>query len=100
MLISRRGVLRGSVLASLAAGSKIFDGFLELVLVGNASAGVGGRMLLRPFAPDGTSDAWPESTRATVRSSLPTGDGTGDSSTPTLSRAVRLDCTRASSEGG
>lgn len=99
MLISRRGVLRGSVLASLGGGSKKFDGFLELVLTGYASAGVGGRALLRFFAPAGTSDVRPESTRATVRSSLTAGDTTGESRTPTLSCAVRLDRPMASSEG-
>ena len=101
MLISRRGVLRGSALASLGGGSKKFaDGFLELVLTGNASAGVGGKALLSPFAPAGTSDVRPESTRATTRSSLTAGDATGESSTPTLSCAVRLVCPKASSEGG
>ena len=100
MLISRRGVLRGSVPASLGGGSKKLDGFLELVLTGNASAGVGGKALLSPFAPAGTSDVRPESTLATVRSSLTAGDATGDSSTPTLSCAVRLDCPKASSDGG
>jgi hypothetical protein len=98
--MSRRGVLRGSVLASLGGGSKKFDGFLELVLTGNASAGVGGKALLSPFAPAGTSDVRPESTRATTRSSLTAGDAVGESSTPILSCAVRLGCPKASSEGG
>jgi hypothetical protein len=57
-------------------------------------------MPLRPFSRVGSNDSRPESTRATVRSSLPIGDGTGESSTPTLSCAVRLDRTRASFEGG
>lgn len=101
MLISRRGVLRGSALASLGGGSKKFaDGFLELVLTGYASAGVGGKALLSPFAPAGTSDVRPESTRATARSSLAAGDATGESSTPTLSWAARLERPSESSEGG
>ena len=98
--MSRRGVLRGSVLASLGGESKKFDGLLELVLTGKASAGVGGKTLLSPFAPAGTSDVRPESTRATTRSSLTRGDAAGESSTPILSCAVRLGCSKASSQGG
>ena len=93
--MSSRGVLRGLLVAS----PKFSEGFLELVLTGNWFAGVGANLLLPPFSPGGASESVPESTRATVRSLFPAGDGSGDSNTPILSR-VAFDCGKASLEGG
>jgi hypothetical protein len=73
-------------------GSKKLSETLELVRMGNASRFGGGIRLSAPF-----SAPWPESTRETVGSSLATGDGIGESSTPIL---VLPDFARLSFEGG
>jgi hypothetical protein len=72
--------------------------FLESTLAGKDL--VGGRRPFMPVSRDGSNESWPESTRDTVRSSLPTGEGTGDSSTPILPFDVRPVCARCSFEGG
>lgn len=94
MLTSSLGVLRGpeESPALPGIGSKKLAETLELVRIGNASRSTGGIKLSAPF-----SAPWPESTRETVGSSLATGDGTGESSTPIL---VLPDFARLSFEGG
>lgn len=97
MLISSLGVLLGfsaEDFVALASGSKKFSDFLELDLGGKTVAGVGVRRLLVP------SISLPESTRATVFSSLATGEGIGESRTPTLPFAAPSDRANESFDGG
>jgi hypothetical protein len=94
MLTSSLGVLRGpdEPPALFGIGSKKLAETLELVRKGKTSWFAGGIRLSAPL-----SAPWPESTRETVGSSLATGDGIGESSTPIL---VLPDFARLSFEGG